>query len=241
MSSQNQKLNDYILNNNRLTEYDYPYYRYIRSPTEMGISNTGNRSTLSNDINGLIEYIELLVSGNSRASTSRTPLGNKYFFRTGTKCIDKNTDKKVDRYLYINNVPQQNIPFVSDMMDVSFSEFKGLIPGSMGNLNVLNPFAIMRAFLSGSTPPCQQITMETIDINNNKSSETHFVTLIDIQNMDPCSFSNQKNPITGSTCKQAFKGYDDMKLPDDTITQIYFVSLTGVALYILYKFMEKSR
>ena len=219
----------------------YPYYKNIKTPSDIGMTSDGTLSALAQDINGLIDYVEVLVTGNSPASATGGPLGNKFFLMTGAKCLDNKSNEQVDRYIYVDNVPAGNIPFISSGLGVNFSEFKGLIPGTLSNLNVLNPFAIMQSFLSGSTPPCQELTMETIDINNNKSSETHFVTLIDIQNMDPCSFSNQKNPITGSTCKQAFKGYDDMKLPDDTITQIYFVSLTGVALYILYKFMEKSR
>ena len=219
----------------------YPYYKNIKTPSEIGMTSDGTLSALAQDINGLIDYVEVLVTGNSPASATGGPLGNKFFLMTGAKCLDNKSNQQVDRYIYVDNVPAGNIPFISSGLGVNFSEFKGLIPGTLGNLNVLNPYAIMQSFLSGSTPPCQELTMETIDINNNKSSETHFVTLVDIQNMDPCSFSNKKNPITGSTCKEAFKEYDDMKLPDDTITQIYFVSLTGVALYILYKFMEKSR
>ena len=46
---------------------------------------------------------------------------------------------------------------------------------------------------------------------------------------------NKKNPITGTTCKEAFNDYNDTKLPNDTISQIYFVSLSCVTLYILYK------
>jgi len=219
----------------------YPYYKNIKTPSDIGMTSDGTLSALAKDISGLIDYVEVLVTGNSPASATGGPLGNKFFLMTGAKCLDNNSNEQVDRYIYIDNVPAGNIPFISSGLGVNFSEFKGLIPGTLSNLNVLNPFAIMQSFLSGSTPPCQELTMETIDINNNKSSETHFVTLIDIQNMDPCSFSNKKNPVTGSTCKETFKGYDDMKLPDDAITQIYFVSLTGVALYILYKFMEKSR
>ena len=219
----------------------YPYYKNIKTPSEIGMTSDGTLSALAQDINGLIDYVEVLVTGNSPASATGGPLGNKFFLMTGAKCLDNKSNQQVDRYIYVDNVPAGNIPFISSGLGVNFSEFKGLIPGTLGNLNVLNPYAIMQSFLSGSTPPCQELTMETIDINNNKSSETHFVTLVDIQNMDPCSFSNKKNPITGSTGKEAFKEYDDMKLPDDTITQIYFVSLTGVALYILYKFMEKSR
>jgi hypothetical protein len=84
--------------------------------------------------------------------------------------------------------------------------------------------------MSGTTPDCQEITMQTIDVNNNKSSETHFVTLVDINNMDPCLFPDKKNPVTKEKCREAFTTSDDMspKLPDDAIDQIYFASLAGV-------------
>jgi hypothetical protein len=74
-----------------------------------------------------------------------------------------------DRYIYIDNIPDGSIPFISQGLGMNFSEFRGLIPGAMGDLSVLNPFTIMQSFLSGSTPPCQKLTMETIDNNNNKS------------------------------------------------------------------------
>ena len=218
----------------------YPYYKNIKTPSDIGMTSDGNLSALAKDISGLIDYVEVLVTGNSPASSTGGPLGNKFFLMTGAKCLDNKSNEQVDRYIYVDNVPAGNIPFISSGLGVNFSEFKGLIPGTLGNLNVLNPYAIMQSFLSGSTPPCQELTMETIDINNNKSSETHFVTLVDIQNMDACSFSDKKNPVTGSTCKETFTGYNEIKLPDDSISQIYFVSLTCVGLYILYKFMEKS-
>ena len=143
-------------------------------------------------------------------------------------------------------MPQGNIPFISSGLGVNFSELKGLIPGAMGNLNVLNPFAITRAFLAGSTPPCQEITMQTIDSNNNKSSETHYVTLADIQSIDPCSFPNKKNPITNSKCQEAFlSGLEERGaspvMSDDPLAQLYLASLAGIGIYILYRFMEKSR
>ena len=219
----------------------YPYYKNIKNPSSIGITSDGNLSALAKDINGLIEYVKILVTGKSNASATGGPLGNKFFLMTGAKCLDTKSNKQVDRYIYINNVPVGNIPLVSSGLGVNFTEFKGLIPGTLGNLNALNPYAIMQSFLVGSTPPCQELTMETIDINNNKSSETHFVTLVDIQNMDPCNFSNKKNPITKNTCKETFEGQEEtMKLPNDAITQIYFISLSCVGLYILYKFMEKS-
>jgi hypothetical protein len=124
--------------------------------------------------------------------------------KTGAKCKDISQKKNVDRYVYIDNVPAGNIPFISSGMGVNFKDFKGLIPGTISNLNYFNPFTIMQAFLTGGNPDCQELTMETIDVNNNKSTESHYVTLIDIQNMDPCIFPNRTNPITKAGCRETF-------------------------------------
>jgi hypothetical protein len=242
-------LNDAKAVEEKLLGPTYPYYKNIKTPSQIGMSDKGSIQQMAKDIEGLISYVELLVTGKSKASSTGGPLGNKFFLKTGAKCaaLDKCSDnndvktcEKVDRYIYVDNVPVGNIPFISSGLDVNFSEFKGLIPGAMGNLNVLNPFAIMRAFLSGSTPPCQPLTMETIDINNQRSSETHYVTLTDINSMDPCIFSNGRNPTTGQMCRETFENNQTALLPNDTLDQIYIGSLAILSLYILYKCMEKS-
>ena len=218
----------------------YPYYKNIKMPSDIGMSDKGTLSALGKDIDGLIQYVEVLVTGKSDASTTGGPLGNKFFLKTGGKCVDSATNNQVDRYIYINNVPEGNIPFISAGLGANF-----LVPGAMGNLNVLNPFAIMQSFLSGATPPCQELTLETIDINNNKSSETHYVTVTDIKNMDPCSFSDRKNPVSGVNCKETFESIsanaEPIQMPDDPIAQIYFASLAVVGIYIFYRGMKKSQ
>jgi len=241
----------------RLLGPTYPYYSNIKTPSEIGMSDKGTIQQMAKDIDGLIQYVQVLVTGKSKASATGQPLGNKFFLKTGAKCaaIDSCTDKndistckKVDRYIYINNVPQGNIPIISSGLGVNFTEFKGLIPGAMSNLNVLNPFAIMRAFLSGSNPPCQPITMQTIsptslnpNSSNIQSSETHYVTLVDINNMDPCSFPNRKNPLTGQGCRETFENSEEILMPTDPLAQLYFASLGVIGLLILYRLMEKSR
>ena len=206
------------------------------------MSTRGSLSAVANDITGLIAYVEVLVTGKSKASATGGPLGNKFFLKTGAKCMDKSNNKQVDRYIYVNNVPVGNIPFISSGLDVNFSEFKGLIPGTMGNLNVLNPFSIMSAFLAGSTPECQELTMQTIDNNNNKSSETNYDTTVDIKNMDPCTFQNGRNPVDNSKCRETFQSESEpVSLPTDPIVQLYFLGLAIVGLYVLSKLMAKAR
>jgi hypothetical protein len=227
----------------RLLGPDYPYYKYIKMPSEIGMSSDGSLSALGKDIAGLVSYTELLVDGKGAASATGQPLGNKFFLETGAKCTDVDTKEDVGRYIYIDNVPAGNIPFISSGMGVNFSEFTGLIPGAMSDLNYFNPFTIMQAFLSGGKPDCQELTMETIDIYNNKSTESHFVSLIDIQNMDPCIFPNKQNPITKQGCRETFtnKNKNKKDLPNDLFIKSYFTSLSILAIYILYCMMLKMK
>ena len=235
------------------TTTDYPYYKYINTPSEVGMSDKGSLSQMGKNITGLISYVDLLVSGKSKASKTGQPLGNKFFLETGAKCMDKSTNEEVNRYVYINNVPMGNIPLISSGVGVNFSEFKGLIPGTISNLNAFDPSALMRSFLEGSKPDCQEITMETIDIYNNKSTESHFVTTIDVNNMDPCAFSDKTNPNNGAKCIETFSNIKNQlnvdnyecvdhhfKIPNDPIIQAYFASLGLFGIYILYKLMIKN-
>lgn len=233
----------------------YPYYKNIKSPSQIGMSSDGNLQTLGNDINGLIQYVEVLVSGSSGASATGQPLGNKFFLQTAAQCTAP-SGQLVDRYIYVDNVPTGEIPFISQGMGTDFSDFRGLIPGTMSDLNVLNPFGILQSFMAGTNPPCQELTMQTIDTNNNQSQETQFVTTVDIQNMDPCSFTlnNNVNPVTGTGCQQAFtqrnnsnqtkqktqKNNQTPSLPKDPIVQLYFAGLACVGLFIFYRIIEKS-
>uniref|UniRef100_A0A6C0B1D8 Uncharacterized protein n=1 Tax=viral metagenome TaxID=1070528 RepID=A0A6C0B1D8_9ZZZZ len=238
---------------------DYPYWENIKDPKALGMSDEGSLQTMAKDIDGLIQYVEVLVTGKG-ASKTGGPLGNKFFLQTGGKCKDVKTGQEVDRYVYINNVPMGNIPFISSGLGTNFSDFKGLIPGTMGNLNVLNPFTILSSFTSGATPDCQEITMQVVGPTppgsgqalgpNATGTETHFVTTVDIGNMDPCNWVNGKqNPVTGKSCQEMFgtmysnnSALDfDFDFPRDPIIQLYLASLGILGIYILYCLMMKHR
>ena len=228
----------------------YSYSEQIKNPTELGMSSKGTLKALGKDISGITNYIQLLVTGKSKASKTGGPLGNKFFLNTGGKCIDTVTKQEKTRHVYINNVPQGNIPFLSSTAGMNFKDLRGLIPGVMSNLNAMNPTAIMGAFAAGSVPSCQTVTLQTIDNKNAKSTETHYVSIADLQNMDPCNFLNKVNPVTKAKCRQGFATMEPSNLideddlpyvPDDFFTNMYFTSLGLVGIFILYRLMMKNK
>ena len=219
---------------------------------------------MEKDINELIQYVKLLVTGKSKASATGQPLGNKFFLKYGGKCTDVKTGQEVDRYVYINNVPTGNIPFISSGLDVNFTDFRGLIPGTLEQLNNFNPLMLMRAFMAGTKPDCQELTMDVIDSHNNKSTETHFVTLVDIKDMDNCIFPGKKpNPVTGAKCKETFDNMESDSasnitptnttlsntlvkdfvpaMPSNVNSQIYFASVGILGVYVAYKALQKMK
>ena len=228
---------------------DYQYYNQIKTPTQLGVSSDGGLDNLASDVSALIAYVELLVSGGGAASTTGKPLGNKFFLKTGAKCKvvsdDSTNGSTVDRYSYVNNVPDGNIPFISSGLGgVQFTEFEGLIPGTMSNAANINPLAMFQSFQLGSTPDCQSVTLETIDANNNVASATNYVATVDIKNMPASWFPNQTNPITGETEREAFtqRGRGMRKpckkrmgsIPSGTLSSLYYMTLGFLCLVILY-------
>ena len=236
----------------------YDYWKNIKQPSQMGMSPAGTLDALATNVDGLLSYVQVLVTGGGNASKTGKPLGNKFFLKTNGKCRemsienwkkeqeedkkwisdyeqvekdlknksiseDEATKKKnelsaikdkrdkerekahnkiVDRWIYINNIPDGTIPFISSGADgSSFTDLRGLIPGAMGNLAALNPAPLFKAFVTGSTPDCAEISLDTVDQSNAKRAEKRHLALMDVEVMNPCNFSNGSNPISGSTCQ----------------------------------------
>ena len=178
----------------------YDYSGHIRSPDELGMSSEGNFDALGSDISGLLGYVDLLVSGKCQlghcaskypvsGSTFGRPLGNKFFLDTAVQCEDKATGNQVTRSIYINNVPDGEIPFISNMGGVAFSDFEGLMPGIMSNIAQIHPMQILMAFVNGQSPTCQAVTMPTIDAATNaEGTATRYLINSDIELMPPAWF-----------------------------------------------------
>jgi hypothetical protein len=211
--------------------HSYPYSKYILSPDSLGASTSPG--ALSNDVYALISYVKVLVSGNSNAQTIGGPLGNKYFMDTGGKCKDVSGVEHT-RYVYINNIPDGKIPFISAAMGQNMSQFQGLVPGVMGNLTYINPAKLFTAFNTKTT--CQQIRMPIRDISNNTSEESQYVADSDISGYNPCWFTSQQNPVTKENCR---RGMTLPELPNDKIFQLYTFSIYVLGAYLLLRLVKK--
>jgi len=180
----------------------YKYYKFIRTPKEMGMSTKGGMKELQDNVASLVSYGELLVSGKGPAGTA-APLGNKYFLKTGGQCNatdDKEKPKIVDRYVYVDNVPRGNIP-MSENTFIKFQEFKGLIPGMLQDIEDINTATLFRGFMEEEHPRCREYNLPVRGNDNKENNERHFIADSDVREMNACSFPDRKNPITGAGCK----------------------------------------
>lgn len=205
----------------------YPYWKDINTPKDLGFSAGGSFDDLERDVDGLIDYVDVLVTGRGNASRTGRPLGNKFFLPTGGKCKDVDTGKLVDRYMYINNVPDGDIPFISEAMGRSFNSFEGLLPGILTDLGKINPMKFLQALTLGENPPCKEVTLEVINDNNYASKESHHILLADLAQAEGFENMNKTN--------------DNVKMPNDPIIQLYYLSLGLVIIYILYCLMNKQK
>lgn len=252
----------------RIIGPDYDYTRRVKNPYQMGMSAKGTWGQLGDNINGLLGYMELMVSGHCSglgkcASTIGRPLGNKFFVETPLKCTDKKTKKKVKRSLYINNVPDGSIPFITEISNVRFEGIEGLLPGIMSNVSQINPLNMLLSFISGPTSTCQQITMETIDSEDRRKPETAYVLNKDIELMNPKWFTihpkpsreelkelemEDDEPFKGMNSESSIKKpntlkgskIDYSKIPDDLLIKIYYTSLGLLGIYLMFKILMKN-
>lgn len=216
---------------------DYPYWKYIKTPPELGISSGGSISTLINDIEGIINYVELLVTGYGAASTTGRPLGTKFFLKTGGQCTDVLTNKLVDRYMYVNNIPDGSIPFLTRYAGMNFSALEGIVPGIISDLADINPMSFFKAFFQGAEPKCQEIVMPIVNQANIQGVEAQFVPLDEIANIPACDFPDRVNPVTNMPCIEAFQNPSSSRSMN--FNHIYTFVISLLLLYLISKLLKK--
>jgi len=245
----------------------YDYWKSIKQPSEMGMSPGFSLGALATNVDGLLSYVEVLISGSGNASVTGKPLGNKFFLKTTGQCSETTAEqwkkerdedaawekayeevenkegakqitedqatkqknalneqkkqreekragdkKKVQRWIYVNNIPDGTIPFMASGSDGrTFDDLRGLIPGALGNLGALNPVQLFKGFTAGTYPDCAEVTLQAVNNDNVRSSERRHIALVEMVEMNPCWFEGGYNPASGRRCPKANRdGFDDM-------------------------------
>jgi len=239
---------------------NYPYHSYIATPAGLGMSTEGTISATENNVAQLLHYIQMMIEGTGPANKnplgSSKPMGNAFFLKTGGHCKDVQSGQLVDRYLWINNIPNGTIPFLTSNSGIEFTDFTGLVPGMMEDLGALNPIEIIKGFMEGNNPPCQQITMETVGQPpsgpNVASTHSFHVATEDIANIAPCDFPEKSNPITKVNCRSTFTTLDDMekkgfdtsfrkkRLSKANYNNIYIFICSLLLIYLVQKLLKRN-
>lgn len=224
--------------------YNYAGNIYGTGDEEMSMSSDPN--DVSNDIAGMIAYVDVLVSGDSKASKKRykgkpLPLGNKYFVKTLMKCKDIDTKEEVDRKLYVNNVPTGRIPFTIGTK----TNMKGLVPGILGNVEKMAPFDALSEIFSSSVPPCKKVPLEVIDNSNNlNKTQTHHVSLddlVDLYNKEEHIMSNNEPSFSKTELQSWLKKakHSSKKIERfttmNTDLKLYYSGVISLFCYILLR------
>lgn len=200
---------------------EYDYAKNIRTPSELNMSSRGTLPQLANNIGGLINYTTVLAKGGGPASKSNgRPMGDRYFMKTGGKCKEKGTGKKVERYLYVDNVPDGEIPFITNVGGGGMGEMKGLIPGIISDSAKLNPIKLISGFMEEGEPECTKVRRQIINANNKVSYESRHISLNDIKD-------NYKEYFQGSRSNM-------------NIESIFVLLTSLLFIYILFKTYEKN-
>ena len=71
----------------------YDYWKSIKQPSEMGMSPGFSLGALATNVDGLLSYVEVLISGSGNASVTGKPLGNKFFLKTTGQCSETTAEK----------------------------------------------------------------------------------------------------------------------------------------------------
>ena len=197
----------------------YKYYKFIKTPKELNMRPDGNLGALASNIAGIINYADLLVGGGGRASKTGEVLGNSFFLKTGGQCKDESTGKLVDRYLYVDNIPDGSIPFLSNATGVRLSSMKGLLPGVLSDTAQINPMDMISAFMQDAEPKCKEITRTVVNTKGQKSRQTHHVALTDI--------------------KEGFLKFNKNEISD--INNVYLLLISLFFLFLFYKLYYKQK
>ena len=240
-----------ITNNVKIRHY--PYSKVIKTPNQMNPD-----TQYDSHIKNIKNYVNLLLKGQGPASKVNNnyignnldskkksnfkykPLGFKYFLPTGTVCKDNNSNKNVERSQYINNIVSEK-PI-------------GLINGNKKTFSKLKDTSLYNSLQTDNILDCKKISLETRTSPRGKTRyNSAYLTIQDIEDIDPCLFRNKKNSSTNKKCSltegyknltEGYKNYMDTENDNYSLFEseyiiqlrnLYFVLLILLFSYVVLK------
>lgn len=164
----------------------YSYADSITGPTSLGVGSSGSFGQLGTNANAIAYYTEALITGNP-------PLGNQYFVNTGGMCTAPSGALQ-PRYNYINNMSTGAGALPAAISELG-SDFNGLIPGVVDDIEGLNPLHLFSALAADANPPCVCMSCPVSGSGN----QSKFVTA----SLDPDLAESQCTQVDPSQCASA--------------------------------------
>jgi len=124
---------------------DYSYADNIQGPSAQGVGSDGTFSQLGRNASAIAYYVQTLITGDP-------PLGNQFFVNTGGTCTASDGQLR-SRYNYVNNMSSGSAALPASMSELG-SDFNGLIPGVVDDIEGLNPTYLFSAMTADSSPSC---------------------------------------------------------------------------------------
>jgi hypothetical protein len=124
----------------------YSYADHISGPSSMGVGSDGNFGQLGRNAEAIAYYVEALITGNP-------PLGNQFYVNTGGTCVASDGQLR-PRYNYVNNMNTGKGSLPAGLSEIA-SDFNGLIPGVVDDIEGLNPLHIFTALTADASPACK--------------------------------------------------------------------------------------
>ena len=163
----------------------YSYSDGLSGPSSLGVGSNGSFGQLGTNANAIAYYVEALITGNP-------PLGNQYFVNTGGMCAAPNGSLQ-PRYNYINNISSGTAALPPAISELG-SDFNGLIPGVVEDIEGLNPLHLFSAIAADANPPCKCMSCPT-----SAGTVAKFVT----DTLDPDLANSQCQEVDASQCASA--------------------------------------
>ena len=212
---------------------NYQYSDYIKDTDEMGMSDAGTFGALTNNVAGIINYTNLLISGRGPAKRGSAPLGSRFFIKTGGKCKpaikkrgkdgypeyrERKKDKKlIDMYILIMF---QKVNILEEIICIVF--------GMIENVEKMNPLDIISVFTQNPVPYCKKISKPT----TNKGNQSFHVAYSDLpegfKNMVTELQNMKKRKLSFDVENNLLKKYPLMNYMTAGVSILLFFSIVTV-------------